>query len=251
MCDVPSLSALRPDVPPALAAAIDDRARAPNVEDRWTTADRAGANAAARGFRRRASGRRGRAWPRPWRALFGSDAAERRLAAVTTPSEATAANLMLPPPDVPSQPQPRVSPLRPRALDSADRDAPASAAADACRRCACSGRCWRCCCRRAGCSSASVRRTRAARSRPACCRRDGPAPTALPAPTLPQLKLVPRALHLAAPPAGPGAAVGAAAPAAAQKPTSKPRRHNRQRRTHRVATDRRWRTSMIAAWRAR
>jgi serine/threonine-protein kinase len=109
MSDVPSLASVRPDVPPALAAAIET-ALEPRAEDRWdTAADLAHALLAwlSAAGETPSKTRLATTMAR----LFGGDAAERRLAAVTTPSDATAANLMLPPPDVPSEP--RLSPLNP------------------------------------------------------------------------------------------------------------------------------------------
>ena len=107
MSDVPALATVRPDMPPALAAAIET-ALEPRAEDRWdTAADMAHAllawlsSAGETPSKTRLAATMAR--------LFGGDAAERRLAAVSTPSDATAANLMLPPPDVPSEP--RLSPL--------------------------------------------------------------------------------------------------------------------------------------------
>ena len=109
MCDVPPLASVRPDVPPALAAAVET-ALAADPDERWATAaELAGALSAWLASA-------GETSPKvhlseTMARLFGADAAERRLAAVSTPSEATAANLMLPP-DEPSDPH-RFSPLRP------------------------------------------------------------------------------------------------------------------------------------------
>ncbi|HEX8950705.1 MAG TPA: serine/threonine-protein kinase, partial [Polyangia bacterium] len=109
MSDVPPLASVRPDVPPALAAAVETALEA-SVDDRWDDAAELAqallawlAAAGETPSKARVAATMAR--------LFGSDAAERRLAAVTTPSDATAANLMLPPPDAPSEP--RLSPLHP------------------------------------------------------------------------------------------------------------------------------------------
>ncbi len=109
MCDVPPLATVRPDVPPALAAAIG-KALQPDPEDRWATAaDLAAALLAwlAAAGETPSKARLGQTMA----TLFGSDAAARRLAAISAPSEATAAGLTLPPPDAPAEP--RLSPLRP------------------------------------------------------------------------------------------------------------------------------------------
>jgi serine/threonine-protein kinase len=112
MCDVPPLASVRPDVPPALAAAIET-ALEPDAADRWDTAAELSqalfAWLVAAG-ETPSKTRLGATMAR----LFGADAAERRLAAVTAPAEPTAAALALPP-DVPSHPSsgPRFSPLHP------------------------------------------------------------------------------------------------------------------------------------------
>jgi eukaryotic-like serine/threonine-protein kinase len=109
MNDVPPLASVRKDVQPALAAAIET-ALAHNPYDRWdSAAEFAGAISAAMAAAGELTTKARLA--ATMARLFGADAAERRLAAVTAPSEATAANLMLPPPDAP--PAPRFSPLRP------------------------------------------------------------------------------------------------------------------------------------------
>jgi len=107
MCDVPAIATVRPDVPPALAAAIETALEA-NVDDRWDTAAELGqallawlAAAGETPSKARVAATMAR--------LFGSDAAERRLAAANAPSDATGSFLM--PPDAPSEP--RLSPLHP------------------------------------------------------------------------------------------------------------------------------------------
>jgi hypothetical protein len=147
--------------------------------------------------------------------LFGGDAAERRLAAVTTPSDATAANLMLPPPDVPSEP--RLSPLNQIAMHlhlPPPRLPP-----------------WRIAgpllalLLSAGGLLFGLHSQRANRALSATV----PAATAALPLTPPALKLVPRTLHLGQDPAGlklppPGAAEPA------QKRPTRARHHDRQRR---------------------
>jgi serine/threonine protein kinase len=109
MSDVPPIANVRADVPPALAAAIET-ALEPRAEDRWdSAADLAHALLAWLAAAGETPSKTQLATTMA--RLFGADASERRLAAVTTPSDATAANLMLPPPDVPSEP--RLSPLNP------------------------------------------------------------------------------------------------------------------------------------------
>ncbi|HEX6835315.1 MAG TPA: serine/threonine-protein kinase [Polyangia bacterium] len=107
MSDVPPLASVRPDVPPALAAAIETALEA-DADDRWDSAAELAqallswlAAAGETPSKARVAATMAR--------LFGSDAAERRLAAVTAPSDATDAFLL--PPDAPSEP--RLSPLRP------------------------------------------------------------------------------------------------------------------------------------------
>jgi serine/threonine protein kinase len=89
-CDVAPLVAVRADVPPALAAAIGT-ALAPDRDARWATAAQLGEALSAW------LTSIGEAPSKPHLAktmarLFGADAAERRLAAATAPSEATAVN---------------------------------------------------------------------------------------------------------------------------------------------------------------
>jgi serine/threonine protein kinase len=228
MCDVPSLSATRPDVPPALAAAIETALEA-KAEDRWTTAAEM-----AQGLLAWLSS----AGETPSKihlagtmaALFGNDAAERRLAAVTTPSEATAANLMLPPPDVPVTPPPRVSPLRPDQWIPQiamhlhlppPRMPPLRLLGPLLALLLSAGGLL------FGFHSPHASRALSAGVLPPVLTL--PAATA----TIPRLKLVPRALHIEQTPRA--LQMPAAAPApAVQKPTSKARQHDRQRRTHRA-----------------
>ena len=105
MCDVPPLLAVRPDLPPALAAAVET-ALEPTVDDRWETAaefeqalrawlDAAGETAS--------KSRLAKTMTR----LFGRDAAERRLRAETASTESTAMNTPLP---APMPPRPDSSP---------------------------------------------------------------------------------------------------------------------------------------------
>jgi serine/threonine-protein kinase len=108
MCDVPPLRSVRPDVPPALAAAIE-LALAAEPDDRWATAAEMAqallawlSSAGETPSKTRLAETLAR--------LYGADAAERRLAAVAMPSDATA-NLRLPATAAP--PEPRLSPLRP------------------------------------------------------------------------------------------------------------------------------------------
>ncbi|MGZ3442895.1 MAG: protein kinase domain-containing protein, partial [Polyangia bacterium] len=233
MCDVPSLSAVRPDVPPALAVAIEN-ALEPKAEDRWATAAEM-AHALLAWLSSAGETPSKARLADTMAVLFGKDAQERRLASVTTPSEATAANLMLPPPDVPSEPQPRVSPLRPDQWIPQiamhlhlppPRMPPLRLLGPLLALLLSAGGLL------FGFRSPHASRALTAGALPLV----GSAPTAPPATTLPQLKLVPRALHLAAPP--PGLALppapAAPAPAPVKKPTNKPRRDDRQRRTHRV-----------------
>ena len=110
MSDVPSLASVRPEIPAALAAAIET-ALEHDADNRWeSAAEMAQALTAAvtAAGELPSKARLATTMAR----LFGADAGERRLAAVTAPSDATAANLMLPPPDVPSEP--RFSPLAPQ-----------------------------------------------------------------------------------------------------------------------------------------
>jgi eukaryotic-like serine/threonine-protein kinase len=109
MSDVPPLASVRADIPAALAAAIETVLEH-DVDNRWeSAAEFAQAIAAAltAAGDMPSKSRLATTMAR----LFGADAADRRVAAVTAPSDATAANLMVPPPDVPSEP--RFSPLRP------------------------------------------------------------------------------------------------------------------------------------------
>jgi serine/threonine protein kinase len=228
MSDVPPIASVRADVPPALAAAIET-ALEPSAEDRWdTAADLAHALLAwlAAAGETPSKTRLATTMAR----LFGSDATERRLAAVTTPSDATAANLMLPPPDVPSEP--RLSPLNPERwipqiamhLHLPPPRLPP----------------WRlvgpllALLLSAGGLLFGLHSQRANRALSAGLL-SAPAPSAPPlvpplgiaAPTGPQLKLVPRALHLAQDP--PGLALPLPAQTAQKKPT-RARHHDRQRR---------------------
>jgi serine/threonine protein kinase len=220
MSDVPSLASVRPDVPPALAAAIE-KALESRAEDRWdTAADMAYALLAWLTA----------AGETPWKTrlaatmarLFGGDAAERRLAAVTTPSDATAANLMLPPPDVPSEP--RLSPLNPERwiphiamhLHLPPPRLPPWRIAGPLLALLLS----------AGGLLFGLHSQRANRALSAGMLT--PATAALPL-TPPELKLVPRSLHLAHDPPG---LLPPPAPAPAQNRPTRARHHDRQRRKH-------------------
>ncbi|MCU1283035.1 MAG: serine/threonine protein kinase [bacterium] len=233
MCDVPSLSATRPDVPPALAAAIET-ALEPKAEDRWTTAAEMAqallswlSSAGETPNKARLAG--------TMAALFGNDAAERRLASVTTPSDATAANLMLPPPDVPSQPPPRVSPLRPDQWIPQiamhlhlppPRMPPLRLLGPILALLLSAGGLL------FGFRSPHASRALTAGALPTITMPAATAPSAMP-----QLKLVPRPLHLDHPPPALPLPTPPALPLPTprvQERTVKPRPHDRQRRTRRV-----------------
>jgi serine/threonine-protein kinase len=236
MSDVPSLASVRPDVPPALAAAIET-ALEPSVDDRWDSAAEM-AHALLEWLAAAGETPSKTQLARTMARLFGGDATERRLAAVTTPSDATAANLMLPPPDVPSEP--RFSPLRP------DRWIPQVAmhlhlppprmpplrliGPLLALLLSAGGLLFGFHSQRANRALSAGLFTPAATT-PAATRPTTPllaAPSLGPpvAPTGPALKLVPRALHLAEDP--PGLRLP---PPAAQKRSSKARHHDRQART--------------------
>jgi eukaryotic-like serine/threonine-protein kinase len=229
MCDVPSLSTVRPDIPPALAVAIEN-ALEPKAEDRWATAAEM-AHALLAWLSAAGETPSKARLAETMAALFGSDAAERRLLSVTTPSEATAANLMLPPPDVPSEPQQRVSPLRPDQWIPQiamhlhlppPRMPPLRLLGPLLALLLSAGGLL------FGFRSPHANRALSAGALPS----SAPSLTSAPSTPMPRLKLVPpRALHLEAPP--PGLSLPPPAPAV-QKPPTRPRRHDRQRRTHRV-----------------
>ena len=231
MGDVPPLATVRREVPPALAAAVET-ALEPDVANRWDTAAELAqallawlAAAGATPSKTRLAETMAR--------LFGGDAAARRLAAVTSPADATVANQLLPPPDAPTELSagPRLSPLRPERWIRRSR-CTCTCRRRACRRSGSSGRCSPSSCRRAGSSSASTRST-AERWRRAWCRwprrRRRPAVDAALPPLAPpphKLTLVPRSLHLAADPAG--LALPSAPPV--QRRAGKAHRHDHERR---------------------
>jgi eukaryotic-like serine/threonine-protein kinase len=226
MCDVPALATARPDVPPALAVAIEN-ALEPRAEDRWATAAEMAqallawlSSAGETPSKTHLAG--------TMAALFGNDAAERRLASVTTPSEATAANLMLPPPDVPSSPPPRVSPLRPDQWIPQiamhlhlppPRMPPLRLVGPLLALLLSAGGLL------FGFRSPHAGHALNAGALPTAT---APAATGLPSATMPRLKLVPRTLHIDQPPPG----LQLPPPPARQKRTGKTRPNDRQRRTH-------------------
>ena len=219
MGDVPPLASVRPDIPPALAAAVET-ALEHDANDRWDNAAevaQAITAAMAAAGEPPSKARLAATMAR----LFGNDAAERRCAAMTAPSEATAANLMLPPPDVPSEP--RFSPLHPERwipqiamhLHLPPPRMPPLRLVGPLLALLLS----------AGGLLFGLHSQRASRALSAGTLTAAP-PTALPPPTL---KLVPRALHLTDDPTAVRLPQPSATPAAQKRP-SKARHHDRQRR---------------------
>jgi serine/threonine-protein kinase len=109
MCDVPPLMSVRPDLPAALAAAIET-ALEPSADDRWDSAAEFGDAILAwlkAAGETPSKSRLAAAMAR----LFGGDAAARRLASETATTEATATNTPLPNVQLTSGPS-RFSPER-------------------------------------------------------------------------------------------------------------------------------------------
>jgi serine/threonine protein kinase len=108
MCDVPSMSSVRKDLPLPLVAAVET-ALAADPEQRFETAAEM-AQALSAWLASTGTSPSKAHVAETMSRLFGADAGQRRLAAVNATGDETSANLTLPP-DEPSEP--RVWPLRP------------------------------------------------------------------------------------------------------------------------------------------
>jgi serine/threonine protein kinase len=236
MSDVPPIASVRADVPPVLAAAIET-ALEPRAEDRWdSAADMAHALLAWLGAAGETPSKTRLA--ATMARLYGADAATRRLAAVTTPSDATSSFMLPPPPDVPSEP--RLSPLNPERWIPQiamhlhlppPRMPPWRLVGPLLALLLSAGGLL------FGLHSQRANRALSSSMLPPAPAATAPQPPALGAapPAMPQLKLVPRSLHLEKDP--PGLQLPATAlpppvptPLPAQKRPSRGRHYNRQRR---------------------